>query len=197
MPEKAPEPIQIFKTTLKFKDVFDAQGLYTLMHAWLTERGWVDPDTNSPDNHEVSYLEKVTSSGAKIHMIVWQFHKLPEKSKFFKWILKMNINTSDLATVEIMHQGKKIKANKGGIDIIIDAKMQIDYMAVWANHPFLALFRIFFEKKIYKGEIDRMKNGLFGEMTELQARIKQYLELKQFVSTADIRGFVPSGVYRG
>ncbi len=197
MPEKPPEPFQIFKTSIKFKEVFDLQGLYTLMHALLTERGWVDPDANSPDMHEVSYLEKVSSTGAKTHMIVWQFHKMPEKSKFFKWLLKININTSDIMTVEVMSQGRKVKANKGGVDITIDAKMQIDYMAVWANHPFLALFKQWFEKKIYKAEINRMKGDLFNEMTEFQARIKQYLELKQFLPAIDIRGFVPPGVYRG
>lgn len=199
MPEKPPEPIPIFKTAVRFKDVFDMQGLYTLMHLWLAEHGWVDPDTNLPDNHEVSYLEKTSSTGAKTHIIVWQFHKLPEKSKFFKWYLKVNINTAELATVEVMHQGKKIKVNKGTVDIALDAKLQIDYQALWANHPILAFFRIrkFFEQKLYKGEIDRMKGGLFGEMTEFQVRIKQYLDLKQFLPTAEIRGFVPPGVYRG
>lgn len=197
MPEKAPEPFQVFKTTIKFKEVFDMNGLYAMLHYWIIERGWVDVDTNSPDNHEVSYLEKVNPAGAKTHIIVWQLHKTPERSKFFKWILKVNINTSDLATVEVMHQGKKIKANKGGVDIVIDAKMQIDYMAIWANHPFLSLFKTYFEKKLYKSEIDRMKSGLFGEMTEYQGRIKQYLELRQFLPGTDLRGFIPQGVYRG
>ncbi len=197
MPEQPPEPFQIFKTTIKYKDVFDLNGLYALLHYWLIERGWVDSDVNNPEMHEVSYLEKISSTGAKTHMVVWQLQKTPEKSKFFKWLLKININTAELMTVEVMSQGKKVKANKGGVDIIIDAKMQIDYMAVWANHPLLALFKRFFEKKLYKAEINRMKGELFGEMTEFQSRIKQYLELKQFLSSAEIKGFVPPGVYRG
>ena len=167
------------------------------MHQWLIEHGWVDPETQTPDMHEVSYMEKIAPNGTKTHMIAWALEKVPEKSKFFKWTTKITITTSELATVEVMVQGRKVKANKGGVDIAIEAKLHVDYLALWANHPFLAMFKQVFEKKLYKAEIDRMKGELFGEMTDFQARIKQYLELKQFVPTAEIRGFIPPGAYRG
>jgi hypothetical protein len=177
---------------IKYRDVFHLNNLYIMMHEYLKEEGWQD-EFQSDDHQfiEKLYLERFAQKG--IHVggkeiwVFWRLLKMPERkySGFFRNKLNIDFHLVYGKDQEIMFQGKKIKAQWGELEIFVKAFMELDYKDAWRNHWFLKHFENIYINRIASQEFAKREKELWREAYRLQARIKQYLNLKQFLTEVE------------
>lgn len=180
--------------SIKYEDIFNLKELYKATRDWLIFNGYTT--SKDSENMEKFYLEKVSSSGAKEIWVWWRTSRVPHDSKYFKYHINIDFHTLGMKEVEVMHQGQKIKANKGEVELMIncfivlepDEKFEFKKSAVGRlGGPWLTnLFR----KRIHKKQIDSHKQDLKSDLVALQGFIKEFLELKSFLPKSE--KFYPS-----
>jgi len=101
---------------------------YETLKEWLLENGWSD-ESDHLEHWETFYGEKIDQSGAKELWINWRAFKKPEGASHLNYHLDIDFKVIGMANVEIVHDGQKIKTNKGDIFIFskeIDNKGSIE-----------------------------------------------------------------------
>ncbi|HIH31688.1 TPA: hypothetical protein HA235_03190 [Candidatus Woesearchaeota archaeon] len=174
--------ILVAKYEIENEETFHMKNLYKLIHDWLLEEGFKDifEDTENP---EIFYLEKIYGTGNKEHRIWWRVIKTPFRSQYYRYYLRINFLTLNMKSIEVMHQGHKMKTDRGDCIINIEAFLQLDYNRRWRGNdpkkrPFLMRFDRLFRNRIYKAQIEAYKIDLYKTAYRLQNIIKQYLKLK-------------------
>lgn len=190
--------IEIPETKVKFNDFFNLKNLYVMMHEYLLEEKWFGeegPVKASPDKQhryiETLYLEKFCQKGihrgGKELWIYWRAFKRPE-GKYSGYVrYKMNIDFHGvyLQDHEKMHQGKKIKVQKGELEIMFHGWVQTDYKDKWKNHPLLKNFQDIYEGRIISQELEKHEKQLWREIYRLTGVVKRYLDMRVFMPTPE------------
>ena len=91
--------------------------------------------------------------------------------------------------MEAIHQGKKIKVQKGEIEIFFRAKIESDPEGKMENHWILRNFKEIYEHRIIHDEIEKREKELWRDVYKIQSKIKDYLNLRNYLPTAP--GFFP------
>ncbi len=158
------------------EETFHMKNLYKMIHDWLDEEGFksIYEDTNP----EIFYLERMLGTGTKEHRIWWRCLMSPRGSKYYRYFLKIDFMTLNMKSIEVMHQGHKMKTDRGDVIIKIWAYIQLDYKKEWRKNSFLMKFDKWFRERIYKAQIEAYKIDLYKTTYRLQNIIKQYLKLK-------------------
>jgi len=118
-----------YKTVTKFvvnyKDVFIFEDLYVLMYEWLVSNGYASrSDADFPERY---YLDRTGAAGKEV-WIRWRCKKVPTAGtrKFWRFDLDIDIHVLGLKDVELVVQNKKMKANKGEVDVEVVANLIFD-----------------------------------------------------------------------
>ncbi len=168
--------ILVAQLEIENEETFHMKNLYKLIYNWLSEEGFAD--VYGGDYPEVFYLERILGSGSKEHRIWWRCLRTPEKSQYYRYFLKIDYMTLNMKAIEVMHQGHKMKTDRGDVIIRIWAYLQLDYTKRWRSSPFMMRFDKLFRNRIYKAQIEAYKVDLYKTSYRLQNVIKQYLKLK-------------------
>lgn len=169
--------IQVAYVNIENEETFHMKNLYKLIHDWLSEEGFLDI-YGEDVNPEVFYLERILGSGAKEHRIWWRCLRNPRDSNYYRYFLKIDFMTLNMKSIEVMHQGHKMKTDRGDVIIQIWAYLQLDYKQEWRKHKYLKSVDSFFRKRLYKAQVESYKIDLYKTVYRLQNTIKQYLKLK-------------------
>ena len=178
---------------VKYKDVFSLRNLYIMLHEMLLEEGWLGKDGNKDhEDIETLYSENVYQRGihhgGKEIWFWWRAFKYPENkySGYLRNILDIDAHVVYLQNVEIVHQGKKMTAQNGEIEMFFRARIESDYQnEKWENHWFLKYMKPVYEKRIIHTEIDKREKELWRDVYRMQSKIKQYLGLRTWMSTPE------------
>lgn len=172
---------------VKYNDVFSLRNLYIMMHELLLEEGWKGPDGDSDGaDVETYYSENIYQKGAhrggKEMWIFWRVSREPggRPSAYFKETLDIDMHMVYMQNVEVVHQGKKLNVQKGEIEFFFRPKLLGDIEGKWHDHRFLKHFQHIFEERIMRKEVEKMEKELWRYAYRIQAKIKQYLELRQY-----------------
>jgi hypothetical protein len=167
------------------EDLFHLKNLYKMIQEWLTLNQFYSVDNdemNDPKSRDLNieslYFQRILQSGNSEHHIWWRVHKIPRGNKYYKYYLKFDYQTLNMASKEITVRGQKIKSNYGDVILRCKAYLMIDYKKEWRNHPILKHFQRLFLQYIYKKQIDYLKTDLWVTTYKLQDVIKQYLNMK-------------------
>lgn len=202
MPVKniSPNAIQAANFTVKFKDTFNLKEFYRAMHEWLLEYEWSSVDSKGKiekgETWETLYLERQGLEGDKEMWWWWRLEKIPTDNSYYKYILDIDYHILYILPAEVMRDGKKLKVNKGEVEVKVWAYVQFDMEGEWSKHPFLKSFNSIFPKRIYKQELyEDHKLELYREAYILQAFMKKWFKLKSFLPYEEITQFHPSFAY--
>jgi len=174
---------------VKYSDVFSLRNLYIMLHELLLEEGWRGPDSD-PDHADIEtlYSENVYQRGihrgGKELWFWWRAFKYPEGkySGYLRNLLDIDAHVVYLQNVEVVHQGKKMTAQKGEIEMFFRARIESDYLREkWENHWFLKYMKPVYEKRMIHAEIEKREKELWRDAYRIQAKIKQYLQLRTFI----------------
>jgi len=163
-----PEESTVFKGKLKQSGIFDFKELYKFCYSfWKENKEYLIT--------EKAYGEKITPTGKEIE-IEWETMK--KVSDYFKLTSKIKWRIIGFTEVEAEKEGKKIKMNKGEIEIAVESKLVRDYEGRWETSAFMRFSRSIYDKYIIKNKIEEMEEKLFGESDEFLAQVKAFLSLE-------------------
>ncbi|MBI2108293.1 hypothetical protein HYT54_04145 [Candidatus Woesearchaeota archaeon] len=177
---------------IKYSDVFSLRNLYIMMHELLLEEGWrgFDGDGDHADI-ETLYSENVYQKGihrgGKEMWIWWRARKYWEGkySGYFRNQLEIDMHIVYSQDAEAVHQGKKIRVQKGEIEMFFRPKIESDYGAEkWEKHWLLKHVKSIYEHRIIHKEIDKREKELWRDAYKIHAKIKDYLNLRTFMTVA-------------
>lgn len=179
---------------LKYKDIFEIEEFYKALHEWLIEYEWADAEEGS-DHYETYYGEKIDRNGLREIWIWWRPQRKAKEGNF-KYYLDFNFHFLGITTIEIVKEGRKIKAYKGEVELTIKALMEATYISFFDKDPTLKLLKEFvlepFSKRTYRKEVEERKKELYQEVYVLQNFIKQWFKMKRYLPYEEAKGFFPS-----
>lgn len=168
-------------------EYFDLKRTYKDFRYWLIAEGYTSSETvGFPERY---FYQSETQKDGRLFFIWWR----PAKSlgafsgglgrsagggvKFYK-ALKINMIGEKFKEAEIMHQGKKIKVNKGTFEVIVHATLHFG-MPEWEEGSDFkkGLFDLFW-KRIYKKSIEMYKKEALNDMYKLQAHMKKIMNME-------------------
>jgi hypothetical protein len=148
--------------TLRFKGVFDYDGLCRFVTDWFVDRKW--EVNEKADKHKLSCpkgfeIERELEADIKVNT-------------FYKYKAQVRYNLFDAHQVEVVKDGKKQKLWEARMQVVIMASIEMDYESRWESSPFwIKLRRIYINYVIKKDMLYRHMDpfhfklyGLFQEM---------------------------------
>jgi len=167
---------EIFDGSYNYKGDFNFLELYKQMHAYLMENGYEEDKFM-----ETLYLER-NGGGGQEHWVWWRLQKKCD-NKYFNLKFNVDTHTLTLKKHESVYEGRKVKGNKGEIEVFFKMILEIDPKEEWNKTSFFKskYFMKWFFNKGYKDEIDRQIVDASGEVEKFQSMIKQFLGIKPFV----------------
>jgi hypothetical protein len=155
----------IFAGKLKHSGLFDFKELYKFAFNFLKEN-------KEYLMMEKTYSEKVTGETKEIE-IKWEgFRKI---SDYFKLIIKPEWRIVAFTTVEVEKDGKKVKMNKGDLEIAVKGILVRDWDNKWETGAFVKFLRSIYDKYIIKNRINELEDKIFGDSDEFLAQVKAFL----------------------
>ena len=179
---------QIPEFRVKYSDIFSLRNLYIMLHEMLLEENWVGADGESDHSDiETFYSENVYQKGihrgGKELWFWWRAFKSFEGkySGYLRNRLDIDAHVVYLQNVEVVHQGKKMTAQQGEIEMFFRARIESDYEGKWENHKFLKYMKPLYEKRVLHTEIEKREKELWRDAYRIQSKIKQFLQLRTFI----------------
>lgn len=184
---------------VKYKDVFEFKSFYEELWEWCKEHGWRDWEQDG-ENFERFYGERITTGGIKEIWIRWRTWKpadwsptIPgKKETYLTFYLDIDFHLLGMGSTEIIKDGKKIKTDKGEIEVSIKPFIEKNYEYEFDKHPILKHALELFSQRLYKRKIDERKKDLYREAYVMQTFIKQWFQLKTYQPYAQGENFFPS-----
>ncbi|MEM2768409.1 MAG: hypothetical protein QXL50_00590 [Candidatus Pacearchaeota archaeon] len=157
---------KIYETKVKYSGIFDFKNIYTLIFEWLSDMGYFVV--------EKEYSEKIKAEGKEIE-IKWICTK--KVTDYFRFIINVNWRIDNLQEIEITKE-KKIRTNKGNIEIKFSAILERDWQNKYEVSPFHKFLRAVYEKYIIPNRIGQMEEKVTEEVLDIVNNIKAYLILE-------------------
>lgn len=157
--------------TIVYDGYFRLADLYSIIEAWVAERGF-DKDDKL---HEI----KVKEEGRYVEL---DLQPSKQVSEYMKIIAQIRISIKQMTDEEVEIDGKIVKMNKGNIKIIFKASMFTDHEGDWESGPFIQIFQTFFEKFIFKRDIEEFERMAINEVRTLKNEVSAFLNLNKFIT---------------
>lgn len=174
-----------FKNTIALRDVYSLSYLYRLMHEWLLENGYCGGDE---DFKEILYEHTDLGKGAEI-WIKWRLEKkqgLSALPGLFAFNVDINFHILGQKEVEVVVGGKKVKADKGELEIELIGYLLTDPEKKVKDHWFGKHFSDFIFGVFWKGKAKQNERQLQGELGRFQEAIKSYLKLETYLPEREL-----------
>jgi hypothetical protein len=174
------EYIRITDFTVTFKkEIFKLDELYKVMHEWLIENGYATrADEKFPEKY---FLHKVSQAGKEV-WVRWRLKKEPPGGVgFWRFDLDVDMHVMGLQDVEVVVGNKKVKANKGEVEVQVAASLILDAEGEWSKNALLKPFRKFFFNRVVSKKLDMMKKKIYTEAFEFRDIINNYLKMETFI----------------
>jgi hypothetical protein len=156
-------------TTLRYKGVFDYQGLYRLIRKWYEERGYTFM--------EKKYSHKIRMLGTELETGMNCYRDMDAFTRF--WIDTF-LRVWDSHEMEVIKNGKKKKVIKGRMLVEISMKVEFDYTNKYETSKLTRWIRDNIVIKIlFWQELETpLGDKLWYNANKLQQTIKQFLDME-------------------
>lgn len=163
-----PEEETVFSSKIKYNGIFSFKDFYQFCYDWLADEfGWTVAET--------VYAEKIAGDTKNID-VEWAFSK--KVTDYFKFKGKVKFKITELANVEVIQDGVKVKTNKGSVDVSAKGALQRDYDGKFERTAFRKFMRAVYEKYVIPSRIDEFEGRLAGQCDTFLAQAKAYLDLE-------------------
>ena len=183
---------------IKYKDIFGMKPFYEALHEWMMEYGWKDNEETSAagDHWESYYGERIGQGGAREIWIQWRVQKTPPEGRGrLKYFIDMDLHCLALVDTEVIVEGRKIKTNKGEVEMMIRGFIQEQYKEKFSKNFILKNLTKFFSERLYHEQLEMRKKELYQEMYILNNFIKQWFKLKRYLPYEEAKMFFNTDSY--
>ncbi len=149
--------------------LFDLGEIYKHAHDWLDWRKY--------DITEKKYVEKVKANGKEIK-IKWECTR--DIDEYSQFEIDVEWECYGITDVKMKHEGSEVKLQTGNIVVRITAILVTDYDDKWETSRVNKFLKTFFEKYLYGGTVDKLKNQVWTEGWDLYNEVKAFLDLYHY-----------------
>lgn len=171
MPIPLSKPFDILEAPLmiRYKGVFDYDGMYKMMHSWLISKRFLF--------NESKYKDKVSTPFGNEIEIKWEAEK--KVTEFVKEYILIEFHLWDFSEVEIIKDGKKVKQAKTRMEIKFFARLELDYSQRFSKGSEFTqkLGKFYIENIIYWDWRIKYANALEYSVYDLHTKVKKYLNM--------------------
>ncbi|MCL5018653.1 MAG: hypothetical protein M1416_02730 [Candidatus Pacearchaeota archaeon] len=162
------EKDKVFSSKIKYGGVVNFGAFYKFCYDWLKDETGL---TLSEDK----YGEKLSGDSKNID-VDWTGTR--ELTDYFKFEAKVSFKVIGLTSIEITQDGKKIKTNKGSIEVGIKGTLLKDYKGKFEKTAFQKFLRGVYEKLVIPSRVDEFQGKVIGDCEEFLSQAKAYLDLE-------------------
>ena len=162
------EKDKLSSTKIKYGGIFDFAAFYKFCWDWLRDEVGLNMS-------EEKYKEKLSGDSKKLE-IKWVGFR--DMTDYFRFEMEITFNIVGLTNVEIMHEGKKIKTNKGEIEVGVKGTLVRDYKSKFEKTAFQKFLRAIYEKTVIHARIEQFEEKIIKDCDEFLAQGKAYLDLE-------------------
>src|SRR3989344_2094535 len=162
-----PEKDTVFSSKIKYNGIFSFPDYYVFCYDWLT-------DETQLNISEDKYSEKLIGDAKSIEIKWTGFRKITD---YFKFNIEVRFRISGLTNVEVQQNGKKIKTNKGSVEMGVKGILEKDYKGKFEKSAVQKFMRGIYEKWVIPARVDEYEDKLIGDSDEFLNQAKAYLDL--------------------
>lgn len=140
--------------------------VYKMLFNWLKDEGY--------GLSEDVYKEKLSPAGKEI-IIAWSAGK--KVTDYFKRKIALDWHILTMKDAEVEIDGKKVKTNKGELEIKFTADLIKDYEERWEDRPLHKFMRGLYENYIIRTTVSEYEDDLEDEVKALIADLKAFLRI--------------------
>lgn len=163
------EKDKLFSSKVKYEGVFSFKDFYKFCYDWLRD------ETGLAIFSEDKYKEKLSGDEKKLEI---EWTGIRHASDYFDFEIKVEFKILGLKDVEITEGNKKIKTNKGSIEVGVKGTLIRDPKGYFETNWLQKFLRGVYEKMIIHSRIDQMEGKLVGDCDEFLSQVKAYLDLE-------------------
>ena len=177
--------ISIPQMEVVYKEAFLMTPLYRATKQWLVQNFYLDSagDPKFETSGEILYHIRrgTTISPAEQELRIWW--RAVKKggnygNEIYTYHMDLDWNVIQMYDIEIMKDGKKIKAQKGELRIKIRPYLEVTDLH---QHPILKYFNHWFKERLIRKNLEEHRKIIYQDAYRLQGMIKKYLEMKTFI----------------
>jgi len=157
---------QIYKEKLTQVGYWNYTEVYNMLFNWLKDQGY--------SLEETSYKEKLSGGGKEI-MIAWEAGK--KVTDYFKYKITLDWHILGMKDAEVEIDGKKVKTNKGELEIVFKGSIIKDYVKRWEDGVIHKFLRGIYEEYIIRKTIDEYEGGIEDETKDIITDLKAFLRI--------------------
>jgi hypothetical protein len=116
----------------------------------------------------------------RYYWIWWRGIRTEEGSSYYWKCLDVEFHGRFIKDVEIMNEGKKIKVQKGEIEILLNGYLKADPKDEWKNHWFLKHVDDLFWNRIWRKRRKDRKASVRSDTYKVQHFLKEFFSLATF-----------------
>jgi hypothetical protein len=162
------EKDKIFSSKVKYEGLMDFKEFYKFCYQWLTEESQLDLVENK-------YAEKISGDSKNIKVEWGGSRKVTD---YFKFQVDVKFEVLNLSNVEITQDGKKLKMNKGSVEVSIKGTLVRDYEGKFEHTSTQKFMRAIYEKWVIYSRIKEYEGKLMADCNEFLSQAKAFLDLE-------------------
>jgi hypothetical protein len=164
-----PKKLGLPKLTIRYKGLFDFDGLYNLIVQWMkARRFWF---------HESKYKHKVPLPTGAEQEITFKGEK--DVTEFIHYDIKVDFHLWDMTEVELEVKGQKKHLTNARMEIVLSGAVVVDYEKRFEQNVFWQNIRDFFLKYIVKKDVETIYGDeLYYRVNKLHEVIKEFLDMQ-------------------
>lgn len=176
------EAIEIANYIVNFKDVFLMDKAYSLMREWFVEEGYAT--SSDKDFPEVFFLEKEGKAGKEM-WIRWRFKKNPmggSMKTFWQYDFDVDMHVLTLVKVETIVDNKKIKADKGEVEVQVRANLVLNWAKMIKKNSLLKPFKNIIYRFFLHDTRKRLEREFYESVYGFREALANFFKLPHFES---------------
>lgn len=158
---------KLFSSKIKYNGIVNFADFYKFCYEWLRDETGLSLSENK-------YSEKITGDAKNIE-IEWNGSR--NITDYFRFEAKITFRVSGLTNVEITEGNRKIKTNKGSVEVGISGNLVRDYKGKFEKSAFQKVLKGIYEKSIIQARVEEYQGKIIEDCDEFLSQGKSYLDL--------------------
>ncbi len=163
-----PEKDKLFSSKIKYDGIVKFADFYRFCFEWLR-------DQTGLKLLEDKYSEKLSGDSKNIKI---EWTGIREITDYFKLEVKLTFDIIGLTNIEITEGNKKIKTNKGSIEVGVKGTLVRDYSGKFEKSAVHKFLRSIYEKTVIPSRIEEFEGKVIEDCNEFLSQAKAYLDLE-------------------
>ncbi len=174
-----------------FKGAFIGKTLFWVFREWFMEHGYMDLTEDVLLYFvERLYVEKrFTDRDIRSRWRLVKNYQHGAQSGFTKWFVDIDLRMVNITDVEMIVEGRKLKALQGEIRMELRGRIETDSLPeggkMW-NHWLLGAINALFQKRLYKQELEMQRKELYRDLYRFNGMCKKFFDMHIFVPDMEL-----------